>query len=82
MFLQGRLGTAATSSAVICLDSDDVEDFLVEEGIGHFNRSGNFEYGPYFDFEDVCFEVQSPMKKDGRGERNLGPSNQEGQEKV
>lgn len=29
-----------------CLDSDDVEDFLVEEGIGHFNRSGNFEYGP------------------------------------
>jgi hypothetical protein len=27
------------------MDSEDCESWLVEEGIGHFNRYGNFEYG-------------------------------------
>jgi len=26
------------------MDSDDVEDYLVEEGIGFWDRSGNFTY--------------------------------------
>jgi hypothetical protein len=29
----------------LLMDSDDVEGWLVEEGIGFYNRSGNFEYG-------------------------------------
>lgn len=28
------------------MDPDDCEDFLVEEGIGHYDLSGNFQYGP------------------------------------
>jgi hypothetical protein len=82
MFLQGWFGRAATSSAVICLDSDDVEEFLVEEGIGHFNRSGNFEYGPSADFEDAGWVDVGPVKRDAERRRNIAPSNQQTKEKA
>jgi hypothetical protein len=29
-----------------CIDSDDAEDWLVEERIGHLDELGNFQYGP------------------------------------
>ena len=29
-----------------CFDAEDVEGWLIEEGIGHLDRSGNFQYGP------------------------------------
>jgi hypothetical protein len=41
---------------LVCLDSDDVEDYLVEEGIGHRDRSGNFQHGPAVEFEDIADE--------------------------
>jgi len=28
------------------MDSDDAEDWLAEEGIGHYDESGNFQWGP------------------------------------
>jgi hypothetical protein len=52
-FLQERIGTEVAASSVMCLDSDDVEDFLVEEGIGHLNRYGDCEYGPSFTADDI-----------------------------
>ena len=41
---------------LVCIDSDDAEDFLVEEGIGHRDRSGNFEYGPAIELDDIADE--------------------------
>jgi hypothetical protein len=46
-----------------CYDNEDVEGWLIEEGIGHLDHRGNFQYGP--DFEDMSAEVDIPSEFDG-----------------
>ena len=36
-----------------CFDDEDVEGWLIEEGIGHRNKYGNLEYGPDLSKESV-----------------------------
>jgi hypothetical protein len=50
---------------LVCLDSDDVEDFLVEEGIGHRDRGGNFQYGPAIELEHVPDEHDFDKEETG-----------------
>lgn len=39
---------------VLCYDNEDIEGWLVEEGIGYYDQCGNFQYGtpPPGDFDD------------------------------
>jgi hypothetical protein len=48
--------TAGSGVPVWCFDTEDVEGWLVEEGIGHFDRSGMFHYGPGPD-EENSFDI-------------------------
>ena len=35
-----------TQEPVWCYDNEDIEGWLAEEGIGYFDESGVFHYGP------------------------------------
>jgi hypothetical protein len=55
---------AGRIEAFFCLDLDDVEEFLIDEGIGHLDRSGNFEYGPELDLGWESVPERSEIKSD------------------
>jgi hypothetical protein len=46
-----------------CYDNEDVESWLIEEGIGHVDHLGNFQYGP--DLEAMSTEGDIPSEFDG-----------------
>jgi hypothetical protein len=48
------VSAVAAAPVVRCFETEDVEDWLVEEGrrFGYFDRSGMFHYGPTSHEED------------------------------
>jgi hypothetical protein len=47
---------------ILVFDSEDVEGWMVEEGIGHIDLSGNFQYGPDWDESLEYSEEEEELK--------------------
>jgi|ERR1700727_3837417 len=65
----GRLRTPARSAVekipkIGCWDTEDVEGWLVEEGIGYFDRCGIFHYGIQ-PGDDYDYDPGAPDSVDG-----------------
>ncbi len=45
--------TTQAAIPILCFETEDVEGWLVDEGIGYFDESGMFHYGPAPYKEDV-----------------------------
>ena len=51
------------SQSIRCYDNEDVEGWLVEEGIGYFDESGIFHYGPTPKRYNIAWPIREEVEE-------------------
>jgi hypothetical protein len=52
-----------SSESIGCYDNEDIEGWLVEEGIGYFDESGMFHYGTSPKQYDIDWPIREEVEE-------------------